>query len=214
MKIVQSDAQDRRGPSPLPQHVLRIHISSAPPRVSPRSPPLSLSHNHRHHHPLCPRTHPSPLLSRTPAATAGVDPSSIPISRSTPLAPPHAARTLSPRLIDFRQRRRAPPPISAARTTSPRLTELLRRYSADINFHLADIAAPLIPVTGERLFHLHCSCCHPRPHCIYVLDLYLSLTTIQEGRPRSDLSWVPSVPTIEHCITSMLPLLFFEGTIV
>ncbi|BAS84914.1 Os03g0556200, partial [Oryza sativa Japonica Group] len=71
--------------------------------------------------------------SRTPTATAGVDLSSIPISRSTPLAPPHAARTLSPRLIDLRQRRRAPPSISAARTTSPRLTELLRRYSASIN---------------------------------------------------------------------------------
>ncbi|BAS96227.1 Os06g0154800, partial [Oryza sativa Japonica Group] len=97
--------------------------------------------------PLLSLAHPppplSPPLSRTPAAGAagGVDPTSIPIFRSTPPAPPHAAsthaaRTLSPRLIDLRQHRRAPPPISAARTTSLRLTDLLRRYSASINLQI------------------------------------------------------------------------------
>ncbi|BAS84102.1 Os03g0338200, partial [Oryza sativa Japonica Group] len=40
--------------------------------------------------------------------------------------------------------------------------------------------------TVERLFHLRCPCCHPRPHCISVLDLRLSLTTIQESLPRSE----------------------------
>uniref|UniRef100_A0A0E0KAX7 Uncharacterized protein n=1 Tax=Oryza punctata TaxID=4537 RepID=A0A0E0KAX7_ORYPU len=41
--------------------------------------------------------------------------------------------------------------------------------------------------TGERLFHLRCPCCHPRPHCISILDLRLSLTTIQEESIKGNL---------------------------
>uniref|UniRef100_A0A0E0A594 Uncharacterized protein n=1 Tax=Oryza glumipatula TaxID=40148 RepID=A0A0E0A594_9ORYZ len=124
-------------PDRLPSLSLSLAQSPPPPPSAPRtlpSPLLSLAH---------PPPTLSPPLSHTPAAGAagGVDPSSIPIFRSTPPAPPHAAsthaaRTLSPRLIDLRQRRRAPPPISAARTTSLRLTDLLRRYSASINLQI------------------------------------------------------------------------------
>ncbi|XP_052146876.1 uncharacterized protein LOC127765936 [Oryza glaberrima] len=164
-----------------------------------------------------PRTHPSPLLSLAhppppPASIRRRFPS--PDRRHwRPLTPQERCRLGSSISDNAAARRRRSPPQEQRRPASPSSSDdiprqLIFRAIRDINFHLADIAAPLIPVTGERLFHLHCSCCHPRPHCIYVLDLYLSLTTIQEGRPRSDLSWVPSVPTIK-VFDSILMLRYF-----
>ncbi|KAF2939900.1 hypothetical protein DAI22_03g230400 [Oryza sativa Japonica Group] len=129
MKIVQSDAQDRRGPSPLPQHVLRIHISSAPPRVSPRSPPLllSLSHNHRHHHPLCPARTPLPSsLSHTHRhrrrrsvvdSHLQIDATSAPSRRKNAVASAHRSPTTPPRAaVDLRRKNNVAPPHRAPPT--------------------------------------------------------------------------------------------------
>uniref|UniRef100_A0A0E0GM48 Uncharacterized protein n=1 Tax=Oryza nivara TaxID=4536 RepID=A0A0E0GM48_ORYNI len=146
--------------------------AAPPPTISRIPPPLAL---------------PGPHLT----AAAARDKPSLPIPpdpsahRRHPIPQPTAAiAPPSLRLADLLRQR------AAASSTTRRLSESHSReclvvWDNKLNWIRQGHQFPPRRSCGavdtvERLFHLRCPCCHPRPHCISVLDLRLSLTTIQE----------------------------------